>query len=321
MADELLKKYWDARGGEEARERARMLDGRTRRWQLMRELKGPLKPQQRTRDSGASKPEKPKKGAKKKTSSQQRKGAPKDEERKEKGSPQQKKKESGPSKPKESEKRTASQQSQVSGASKRGKAKTASVSEQKQSAKKRKQDEKPTESKAKKPKIDAASTRRKKEPKRIRGVGSKTQAASSSAAAHPTLPSPDNRATEATTTIAASSNRSVISLSSDDDDSLIETIKRAETPPAFRLNDEDYDPLSSMSFSINLSGSESTRTLSPFLSRSASPWHMDHIFDPESDIVYDLDYRADLSWDWKTRVRSVEAVTRACSTLFGVVRW
>ena len=39
------------------------------------------------------------------------------------------------------------------------------------------------------------------------------------------------------------------------------------------------------------------------------------------EVIFDLDFRTELSWNWKEDVRTVEAVTREGPILYGVVRW
>ena len=39
------------------------------------------------------------------------------------------------------------------------------------------------------------------------------------------------------------------------------------------------------------------------------------------EVIFDLDFRTELSWDWKEDVHTVEAVTREGPIMYGVVRW
>ncbi|KAI9498208.1 hypothetical protein BDB00DRAFT_925437 [Zychaea mexicana] len=67
----------------------------------------------------------------------------------------------------------------------------------------------------------------------------------------------------------------------------------------------------------NSSASTATTTAS-VPTPSSTMWSGDSGVD---EIIFDLDFRIELSWDWKTSVRCIEAVTQEGPVLYGVVRW
>ncbi|KAI7858495.1 hypothetical protein BDC45DRAFT_498485 [Circinella umbellata] len=48
-------------------------------------------------------------------------------------------------------------------------------------------------------------------------------------------------------------------------------------------------------------------------------WSDEH--NEPDEVIFDLDFRTDLSWDWKESIHTVEAVTREGPVIYGVVRW